>query len=110
MGSHRERLSTTPRYERSETGWATRGADCPYPLQLACERLIKFDWRVEEEVVIREAHDRHPRSERQRQPDSTHSQVLEWSINYPDVQRYRLVYVDWLVERGNHSHLPESFL
>src|SRR5262249_16325902 len=46
--------------------------DCPYPLQLACERLIKFDWRVEEEVVIREAHDRHPRSERQRQPDSTH--------------------------------------
>jgi hypothetical protein len=35
------------------------------PLQLACERLIKFDWRVEEEVIILETHDRHPRSERQ---------------------------------------------
>ena len=78
-------------------------SDCPHPLQLACEYLIKFDRRLQEQITIRKAHDRHPRRERQRQPDTTHGQVLEWPIDYADVRRHRLVDVDGLVERGTHS-------
>src|SRR5215472_18803850 len=85
-------------------------SDCPHPLQLACQRLIKFDRRLQEQITIRKAHDRHPCSERQRYRDATHGQVLEWPIDYSDVRPHRLKYVDWFVERGTHSHLPDSFL
>src|SRR5215472_8924804 len=85
-------------------------SDCPHPLQLACQRLIKFDRRLQEQITIRKAHDRHPCSERQRYRDATHGQVLEWPIDYSDVRPHRLKDVDWFVERGTHSHLPDSFL
>src|SRR5215471_19917286 len=85
-------------------------SDCPHPLQLACQRFIKFDRRLQEQITIRKAHDRHPRSERQRQRDATHNQVLEWPIDYSDVRPHQLKYVDWFVERGTHSHLSDSFL
>src|SRR5215468_7415885 len=86
-------------------------ANCPQPLQLVSQCFIKFDWRVKEKVTIRETHDCHSCSEGQRQPDSTHREVFEWSIDNPDMRSDWLIYVYWLVERGAHAgHLPDSFL
>src|SRR5262245_65657654 len=74
----------------------------PQPANLVGQSLVELDRRMEEEVAVREAHDRHPGRERKRQPDSAHSQVFEWAIDDADVRCEWLVDVNWLVNRGTH--------
>jgi hypothetical protein len=53
----------------------------PQPANLLGQFLVELDWRMEEEVAVREAHYRHPGRERKRQTDSAYSQIFERAID-----------------------------
>jgi hypothetical protein len=72
--------------------------DPPELLELVRQPALKPDWRVKEQVAVRQTHDRHPGREGEWKPDPGDGEIFKWPIDNADVGRDRFVDVNRFVE------------
>jgi hypothetical protein len=67
-------------------------------LKLIREPAVKPDWRVKEQVAVRQTYNRHPGREWERKPDARDGKIFKWPIDDADVGPDPFVSVNRFVE------------